>query len=298
MRYPPDLEDKYDQEELTRLKAEQWMLDLLELNPSYLSWGPHEDYMITKGEGWNSTQILEGWTAFKPWELDDLNECVNFYFQVDRESAPCEHCDQTGHNPETKQIAEDWYDFEHTGRRWCDKITQHEVDALIAANRLTDITSTFVRGEGWVKKDPMPEVTAEMVNAMQEGAGLNSHDAINRMICVQARAEREGVYGHCVHCDGQGYIYTKPAAQVNLVLWWLHPRKGCSRGIEVQNIQQSELPEVFAFLCKAAERNAERFSKIPGNKAVKTKQERDAMHHEACVEGERAAHMRLPPAQY
>lgn len=42
-----------------------------------------------------------------------------------------------------------------------------------------------------------------------------------------------------------------------------HPRKGCSRGIEVQNVQESELPEIFAWLRQAAERNAERFSRLP-----------------------------------
>jgi hypothetical protein len=61
----------------------------------------------------------------------------------------------------------------------------------------------------------------------------------------------------------EGYVYTEDTAHVNLVLWLLHPRKGCSRGVEIQRIQQEDLPEVFEYLRKAADRNAERFSKIP-----------------------------------
>jgi hypothetical protein len=45
-------------------------------------------------------------------------------------------------------------------------------------------------------------------------------------------------------------------------MWVLHPRKGCSRGVEVKNIKQNELPEIFKYLRSAADRNAERFGKI------------------------------------
>ncbi len=68
--------------------------------------------------------------------------------------------------------------------------------------------------------------------------------------------------------EGSGYVHTAPAAHVSLTLWWLHPRKGCSRGIEITNIEQGDLPAVFAFLRQAAERNAERFSKIPPAEAA------------------------------
>ena len=50
-------------------------------------------------------------------------------------SQKCTVCDSTGLNPETKQISDDWYDFGDTGKRWCNNITQHEVDALIEERR-------------------------------------------------------------------------------------------------------------------------------------------------------------------
>jgi hypothetical protein len=36
---------KYDENTAKKLNAEQWQLDLPKLNPDYVHWGPHEDYM-------------------------------------------------------------------------------------------------------------------------------------------------------------------------------------------------------------------------------------------------------------
>ena len=110
--------------------------------------------------------------------------------------------------------------------------------------------------------------TAEEVNAVnRRGAkhvgDLHSHDAINRNIMIEVRAKRLGVYGLCSKCNGRGSVYTEPHAHVNLVLWMLHPRKGCSRGIEIKNIKQKDLPKVFTYLTEAAKRNAQRFGRIP-----------------------------------
>lgn len=262
MRYYP--ESEYDLKDAKQMNVEPWQLDLLKLNPSYVSWGPGEDYMKGKRDegGWDAGQAFDSWKSFGPWGLDDLNEVVNFYFSVHRENKPCEHCKQSGLNPATHQISEDFYDFANTGRRWNDKITQDEVDALIEKNRLMDFTSEYTKEKGW-QKHGRP-VTAAEVNAAQNrrGAGLISHDAINRWILIETRAKRLGVYGHCEHCEGKGYIYTAPNAHVTLTLWFLHPRKGCSRGVEINNITQEDLPEIAKFLKQANERNMERFAKI------------------------------------
>lgn len=281
--------DDYDWEDVKRANADQWQLDLLKLNPSYVHWGPYEDYMcsgkkkysFTKnlytgeidtvlrsaeeiandyGNGWREPLFCESWKEFNV-QLDDLNEVVNFYFEVSRASVACEDCGQTGYNPATRQIADDWYDFAKTGRRWDSKITQDEVQALVDSRRLKDFTHTFVPGEGWKEKDPPYVPTAEEVNAWNKGPGVG-HDAINQSICVRTRAERLGVYGQCEQCEGHGYVHTEPNAKVNLVLWLIHPRKGAGRGVEIKDIQRAELPEVFRFLKEAADRNAERFSRV------------------------------------
>jgi hypothetical protein len=315
----------HDDEEAARLNAEQWQLDLLKLNPEYLGWGPHEDYMIVRGEGWNAPQTFATWAEFGPWELNDLNECVNFYFTVNRASEDCTTCAGKGTHPDAQWISESWYShsspFKPQGFRamqaeafmerfggptrrlhgfgnypseellakygpafrefceemrtrghWSDAITQDEVQALVDGHRLMDFTHTFTAGEGWKPKEPSVVPTADEVNAWARGRGMG-HDSINHWIAVKRRCERLGVPSQCPACEGHGYVHTEPAAHVSLTLWWLHPRKGCSRGLEVTRLQQEDMPAVFAFLRGAAERNAERFSRIPDGVGVRQNQQ-------------------------
>jgi hypothetical protein len=139
------------------------------------------------------------------------------------------------------------------GEQWNDKITDDEVQALLDAGRLMD----------WTRNGKTP--TAEEVNAAQHRGGLSGHDAINRMILTRTRLERLGLPVTCNECEGHGYVYTAPAAHVSLTLWWLHPRKGCSRGIEIERVEESEIPAVLEFLRTAAKRNADRFANLCEN---------------------------------
>lgn len=265
MRTPP--EDERDEQDLAKLNAEPWQIELLSLNPDYPHWGPHEDYMCGKGNGWASPQSFSSWEEFGPWQLDDLNECVNFYFQVDRASKECSACGQTGYNPETRRIADSFYCHdmdraESLRLRWCDKITQDEVDALVGRDRLRRWT-----GSEWAQHDP--PLTADEVNraaGAARGGRLRGelfmvHDAINRSILIETRAKRLGVWGNCPECNGEGYLFTEPSAHVNLVLWWAHPRKGATRGIEVR-ITRDDVPAALRLLAEAAKRNAERFARV------------------------------------
>ena len=236
--------DKYDVEEAARLRAEPWMLDLLKINPGYTSWGPYEDSMCDKNSGWRAPMFLATW-AERPG-LDELNEVVNFYFSVGRTSVECDAC-ESGYNPATNAVYDGFY--EHTSSEaecWRCDITQDECDALVVAGR--------------VKAGS----TAAEVNARERlGRGLDTHDAINAMILVEARATRLGVYGLCEKCGGHRHVFTSETASVSLTLWILHPRKGASRGCEIAMIQREELPDVFTYLREAAARNAARFGAIP-----------------------------------
>lgn len=273
-KYPDTDKDRID---LAKLKPEDWMVDLLKLNPEYVHWGPHEDYMCSGirryryetatdgnlilvqkspeeikdeyGNGWREPVFCESWKDFD-LELDDWNEVVNFYFEVERDGKTCTACEGSGYNFVTKQLADNWYDGADTGQRWCDKLTQDEVDALVAKGRLWDLVK---EADGCVP-------TAEQVNKKCSSEFV--HDAINRWICIETRAKRMGVYGKCPTCEGEGAVFTEPTAHVNLILWVLFPRKGASCGMEVKNIQRDELPEVLSFLRQAAQRNADRFSKV------------------------------------
>lgn len=241
MRHLP--EDESDAKDLERLNAQPWMIETLKANPSYLGWGCHEDYMCKEGEGRDSRVIVASWSAFE-FVLNDLNECVNFYFHIERASEKCAACDGAGYNPATKQISEDFYNHSaRNGRGWKDTITQDEADALAREGRC-DAGST-----------------AESINAQNRpGARGMGHDAINRWILIETRAKRLGVYGHCSKCEGHSHVFTEPAAKLFLTLWMLHPRKGCSRGVEIQDVRQEDLSAARKWLLEAAERNAARFA--------------------------------------
>jgi hypothetical protein len=273
-------EDDSDHKDLARLAVEPWMVEYLKLNPEYVHWGPGEDYMSTKGESWGVSQEVASWSAFGPWELDALNECVHFYFELDRPSERCVSCDASGYNSETKVIADTFYDHGDysidftnwrivgsidnarkpggaTGLRWHDKITQDEVDALVDAGRLRKWTDS-----GW---ETVPRTATEVNAANAEGAKHDhelDHDGINRGILIETRAKRLGVWGLCLSCEGHCTVFTAPRGHLNVVLWILHPRKGCSRGVRVRNLSEADAEAVKRWLAQAAERNARRFGKV------------------------------------
>lgn len=101
-------------------------------------------------------------------------------------SQMCEACEQTGYNPATYQLYQDWYNWQH-------KLTQDEVDALTQHGRLGGEYGPGV-------------FTAEAVNDWNLKT-IFGHDDINRMICVEARAKRLGVFGICPICNGDGEVW-------------------------------------------------------------------------------------------
>lgn len=300
-KFPEDTDDKKD---LDELNCAPWMVDLLKLNPEYVFWGPHEDYMCDTKSQWGSRIIKESWVDFGPWGLDELNECVNFYFELARENKQCETCQGSGYHPDAQWIAESFYKHSspfvkhsameiaqgdalaakfglissghdlrraaipnalvvkygaafaefvdqmmNTDGQWADKITADEADVLAEHHRNYNF------------KELAGQALADAMNAREKNGGLG-HDGINRLYLIEQRCKRLGVPVRCEPCNGSGHIWTADDGHVNLVLWWLHPRKGCSRGIEVKHIQEHEVPEILGYLTKAARRNAERFGAV------------------------------------
>jgi len=134
------------------------------------------------------------------------------------DSRNCPFCEGSGENPETKQLADDWYDSKNTGRRWVDTITQDEVDALVAGGRLMGFTHRWTKENGWQPKEPPCHPTAEQVNTWSASRGMG-HDAINRWICVETRAKRLGVFGDCGYCKGGGTLWLTLEAKDRYELW-------------------------------------------------------------------------------
>ncbi len=123
----------------------------------------------------------------------------------------CNPCDGDGHNPETHQIAEDFYDFSCTGRKWVDAITQDEVQALVDRGRLMDFTHTWTQGVGWQRRQDEYTPSAQQINEANRAASVFGHDAINRWILIETRAKRLGVYGKCSGCGGDGQLFASDA---------------------------------------------------------------------------------------
>lgn len=108
-----------------------------------------------------------------------LNRTWKGYVNPHRPPPQCAHCGGTGLNAATRAIADAFYDSDGFGarwlymygtapdgtptdrppwkivgdcRRWCDAITQDEVEALVAAGRLVNFTETWTPGVGWTPK--------------------------------------------------------------------------------------------------------------------------------------------------
>lgn len=276
MRKYPDLNNKYDVRDLELLKVQEWQLEALKMNPDYPHWGNDEEYMWKNGDsGWDRPIEIEGISNL--FTLDDYNELVHFYFFLSRKNHQCPSCEGSNYNKETHQLSEDWYDFKGTGRRWDKKLTEVEIEALVKGGRLSDLMDSWYRFDEetntWMSLDQTVEYskrewvpceapvmpTPDQVNIWASN-GLG-HDAINKMICVKARAKHLGIYGHCDLCE-DGYVYDEPAGKLGLQMWILHPRKGASRGVRLSEIKELELPQIVEYLKSAAARNADRFSRL------------------------------------
>lgn len=209
-----------------------WMLEAVQTNPDYVWWGNFEDHMMGGGQ-WSSPIEDDASVQLPLLGTNDLNEIVNFYFEAERPSCTCTDCEGSGYNPKTKDLADGFYDHSAPGGRgWQHSLTTDEIEMLESHGR-------------------------------NRAGGIFGHDAINRTLLVECRAKRLGIYGDCPTCQGHGNVFTQDTAVLNLQLWKLHPRKGASRGWYIRNIQQDQLPEIYRALRAAAERNAQRFARIP-----------------------------------
>jgi hypothetical protein len=167
----------------------------------------------------------------------------------------CKACDGTGLNKETKKLYDDWYSFDkveyiefENGRRynnlaWCNHITEVEVKALVEEGRLKDFDN------------PTPKEVNEWNRKKRRG-----HDAINRWICVKARAKHLGVYGHCDYCNGEGIFWHNDEIKKLADVWESYdPPEG--EGFQLWETTSEGSPSSPVFktleeLCEWCEKNA------------------------------------------
>lgn len=236
--YPSEQED-WDY--LKKLNAQQWMVELLKANPSYVHWAPWDDYMHKKADNqWESPISIPNWKEFSI-KLNDYNEVVHFYFEIVRDGHDCPGCNGMGMNKGTMELHENFYGNLDPSQRWCESLTQDEMQVLKEHSRIP------------------PDTTLDQINTCKNWGGIK-HDCLNHWLLTETRAKRLGVYGKCPDCSGEEVIYDEDEAHVRLVLWLLHPRKGAARGIRIERLEREDLPVAIEYLYHAKQRSVERFS--------------------------------------
>lgn len=116
---------------------------------------------------------------------------------------------------------------EHFNASWSHHLAQADVDALVAAGRLTDFThrprteaqaaALAATGRYWMEESNGYAPTAAEVNEWSIG-GMG-HDGINSGVCIDARCKREGVPVECATCGGKGSRWDSEEAEATAEAW-------------------------------------------------------------------------------
>jgi hypothetical protein len=146
------------------------------------------------------------WPTEKVWE--------GYVRPASLSETDCPDCGGTGYSPTALWLSATFYGYAHREgdtARWCDKISQAEVDILQAAGRLR------VWRDGAWHNDKR---TAEDVNEMQRNhRGLEGHDAINRGILIDYRCAALGFSDRCSICEGHGSTEAYPGQRAESEAW-------------------------------------------------------------------------------
>ena len=106
---------------------------------------------------------------------------------------------------------------DHFNSGWLHHLNQDDVDALVDAGRLHDLTHTWTREDGWQQKEPyFPPTAAEVNEWSLSGLG---HDSINAHVVIRARCEREGIAETCPTCGGHGSVEKYEGQRADAEAW-------------------------------------------------------------------------------
>ncbi|MFC8065564.1 hypothetical protein [Streptomyces sp. NPDC057293] len=101
--------------------------------------------------------------------------------------------------------------------QWSHHLSQEDVNALVAADRLRNFTHTWSREDGWQPKEtPVAPTAAEVNEWSLRGMG---HDSINASVVIRARCEREGVDDICPTCKGHASLEKYEGQRTEAEAW-------------------------------------------------------------------------------
>lgn len=150
-----------------------------------------------------------------------LHEVWQGYVNPFQGEIPCQACGRTGLTPVARQLDEDFYDFAERGTRWCDKITQDEVDEIVRRRFLVDWAIAWPPENAWPRLGDNYVPTAQEVNAAQSGLSIaRRHDRINRSILVEYRTRKAGHEVARESCQGSGFTESQDREIARLYREW------------------------------------------------------------------------------
>ena len=212
--------------------------------PFYNGWGNGCNYMRKNNAQWNSDVELD--SIDDMWELDELNEVVNFYFMAERKVKECPLCNGCGLSQKSIIERDNLHYDKHN-------LTEEDLDALIKV--------------GWFKSYcKNPESVSELL--MNPEFLYFNIDALRMHTILKNRAKL-GKYDYlCSECKGEGELSLESEYHLALQLWHIYPRKSASCGVLIHNIKESDLPKVFSLLNTARERFNQKLNRIEMLKEV------------------------------
>lgn len=217
------------------LCVEKWQIKLLTLNPEYSMLGTNQ----------NISSSHNSWKEFIIFDMQKSNGIFDFYFEINRHTVECNQCiNSSGYSVKSQLLEDSWNSTENNSFSF--NLEQPEIDYLYNNGRL-----------GEFNECPDPET---FNNAVKYKRYI--HDDINKYLCIKSKSERLSFDMYCNNCSGDGYTYTNHRAYTSLRLMTICPRTSYSSILKINNIQRSELPEIFRYLNLAASRNQMRFNKI------------------------------------
>jgi hypothetical protein len=98
---------------------------------------------------------------------------------------------------------------------WMHHLSQDDVDALVAADQVWDLTHVWSREGGWQRRDPAPVLTAAQVNAwsLTPGAWPELGPVLT------ARCAKAGQPVECQECEGHGSAEAYPGQRAEADAW-------------------------------------------------------------------------------
>lgn len=155
-------------------------------------------------------------------------------------------------NQEARRLIGMW------NKQWSHHLNADDVQALVDAGRLYDLTHTFTPGKGWRRNESKNIPTPDEVNAWSiEGIG---HDSINQWVVVSAECKRRGVPESCDKCSGTGTLW--PSEEIKkLSDTWEQTEPPRGEGFQLWETTSEGSPvspvfETIESLCHWCENNA------------------------------------------